>query len=226
MMDAQCAGRATVEPRQKRSRGTRNRIFRAASGVFASRGFEGARIEDIARRAGVNRQRIYAYFGCKRDLYRAVLIHAYSEVAEFRGLQDLSEADLPGMTARIIDLFFEIHERKPQFWRLLCWENLNGGRSLSEEDWQRIRGSYIHHLAELYQAGQRRGVFRHDVDFTTYLLMLFATTYFCFSNRITISKLLALELGRGEVRHRVEEQFSRVMAHGVGGGQPNAIKSL
>ena len=58
-----------VAPRQKRARLTRDRIFRAAAAVFAEHGPAGARIHDIASRAGVNRQRLYAYFGRKHELY-------------------------------------------------------------------------------------------------------------------------------------------------------------
>ena len=48
-------------------------IFDSARQIFAKKGFDGARIDQIAAKAGINKQRIYAYFGSKSELYRRVL---------------------------------------------------------------------------------------------------------------------------------------------------------
>ncbi len=206
-------------PKQARARVTRDRIFRVAGEVFAARGFDGARVGEIAHRAGVNRQRLYAYFGSKRELYRQVLIDVYAQVAHHEGLLGLTVDDVPVMTARIVERFFEIHDANPRFWRLLCWENLNGGQSLTPEDWSSLRAAYIAHLGRLYAEGQRGGQFRADVDFTTYLLVLFSTTYFYFSNQMTISRLLGVPLDSAAVRRQIEEQFVALMERGLAAPQ-------
>jgi AcrR family transcriptional regulator len=48
-------------------------ILAAAMAVFAERGFAGARLEDVAARAGVSKGAIYLYFPTKEDLFRAVV---------------------------------------------------------------------------------------------------------------------------------------------------------
>jgi AcrR family transcriptional regulator len=48
--------------------GTRDRLLRAAADVFARRGYDGARVTDIAERAGLSNGALYAYFGSKADL--------------------------------------------------------------------------------------------------------------------------------------------------------------
>lgn len=48
-------------------------IVDAARREFAERGFHGARVERIARQAGVNKQLLFYYFHSKRGLFRAVL---------------------------------------------------------------------------------------------------------------------------------------------------------
>ena len=202
-------------PKQARARVTRDRIFEVAGEVFAARGFDGTRVGEIAHQAGVNRQRLYAYFGSKHELYRQVLIDVYAQVAHHEGLLGLTVDDVPVMTGRIVDCFFEIHEANPRFWRLLCWENLNGGQSLPPEDWNQLRAAYIAHLGRLYAEGQRRGQFRPDVDFTTYLLVLFSTTYFYFSNQMTLSRLLGVALDRAAVRRQIEQQFVALMDRGL-----------
>ena len=50
--------------------------------AFAARGLEGARVDDIAQRAGINKQLVYHYFGSKDGLYTAVLEEIYHEIRE------------------------------------------------------------------------------------------------------------------------------------------------
>src|SRR5947207_14623483 len=56
------------------------RIVAAAREEFARRGFAGARVEQIARRAGVNKQLLFYYYHSKRGLFQAVLAEAASEL--------------------------------------------------------------------------------------------------------------------------------------------------
>lgn len=210
----------TIEPKQRRSQKTRDRIFRVAAKEFAEKGLAGARIDEIASRARINKERIYAYFGSKEEMYREVLVACYAKAAGNRSLQTLTEADIPRMTGIIIDTFFEIHRRNPEFWRMLAWENLGGGKSLRGKDWESIRVAYISPLEALYRSGQAKGAFRLDVDFNTYVMLLFATTYFYYSNQITMSRLLNLKLRREEVRRQVEAQFLAIMNGGMSVSRP------
>jgi AcrR family transcriptional regulator len=62
------------EPRWRRRKEARPRdIVAAALEVFAEKGFAGARIEEIARRAGVSKGTLYLYFATKEDMFRAVV---------------------------------------------------------------------------------------------------------------------------------------------------------
>jgi AcrR family transcriptional regulator len=56
------------------------RIMSAAQDEFAQRGFGGARVEQIARRAGVNKQLLFYYYHSKRGLFRAVLGRAAGDL--------------------------------------------------------------------------------------------------------------------------------------------------
>jgi AcrR family transcriptional regulator len=53
-------------------------ILSAALQVFAERGFQAARLEEVARRAGVSKGALYLYFETKADLFRAVVTDAIS----------------------------------------------------------------------------------------------------------------------------------------------------
>jgi AcrR family transcriptional regulator len=52
---------------------TRDRLLRAAADAFAERGYDGARVADIAAAAGVTRGAMYAHFGSKADLLACAL---------------------------------------------------------------------------------------------------------------------------------------------------------
>lgn len=64
---------STNEPHADKSAETRGRILEAALNEFAAHGLAGARTEQIAAAAGVNKALIYYYFESKEKLYAAAL---------------------------------------------------------------------------------------------------------------------------------------------------------
>src|SRR5512144_495435 len=59
---------------------TKARVLRAATELFAERGFHGTTIRDIAARAGANVAAGHYHFGSKRDLYLEVLRATFAQV--------------------------------------------------------------------------------------------------------------------------------------------------
>lgn len=51
----------------------RSQILRAARAVFVERGYLAARVEDIARRAGLSKGAVYFYYPSKRELFLALV---------------------------------------------------------------------------------------------------------------------------------------------------------
>src|SRR6202030_3108468 len=62
---------------------TREKILAAALAEFSARGFAGARVDTIARRARVNKRMLYYCFGTKQDLYREILRRKIAERSEW-----------------------------------------------------------------------------------------------------------------------------------------------
>ena len=48
--------------------------IRRAFDVFSERGYAGARVDDVARRAGVSKGLLYLYFKTKEELFKAVVM--------------------------------------------------------------------------------------------------------------------------------------------------------
>jgi len=63
------------EPRfQRRKRERPREIADAAFEVFAEKGYAGARVEEVAKRAGVSKGLLYLYFRTKEELFKAVIM--------------------------------------------------------------------------------------------------------------------------------------------------------
>jgi TetR/AcrR family transcriptional regulator, fatty acid metabolism regulator protein len=80
------AGRAPAPVRRRQRTGDKHeRILRAATKVFATRGFFGAQVADVAREADVAAGTVYLYFKSKDDLLIAIFERTMSEaIAEGR----------------------------------------------------------------------------------------------------------------------------------------------
>ena len=68
-------------------------ILAAALEVFAARGFHSARLEEVAKKAGVSKGALYLYFETKADLFRAVVRDAISPNIE--RVKAMASPDIP-----------------------------------------------------------------------------------------------------------------------------------
>ncbi len=59
-------------------------ILDAATAVFAEKGFDGARVDEIARRAGVNKALIYYYFESKDQIVEELMQGMIKELVRKR----------------------------------------------------------------------------------------------------------------------------------------------
>lgn len=66
---------------RRRAEARPDEILDAALDEFIARGFDAARMEDIARRAGLSKAGVYLYFDTKQDLLAALILRAVKPVA-------------------------------------------------------------------------------------------------------------------------------------------------
>lgn len=130
-------------------------IIAAAREEFSRRGFDGARVEQIARRAGVNKQLLFYYFHSKRGLFTAVLARGAAELE--RALADLPiEGERPLDRIRVaLGAQFDFLTAHPDLVTLLT----QAGRSEA-----RPFAPAIKRLVVLLAEGQGRGQVRDDLD--------------------------------------------------------------
>lgn len=94
---------------------TRRRILEAATREFSDRGFDGARIAEIARRARVSKQLVHHHFHGKEALFNAV------HDVKFRPVVDWDEP-LPASAEDLFAERFRLRARDLAYIRFLTWE--------------------------------------------------------------------------------------------------------
>src|ERR1700690_748411 len=110
---------------------TRARILSAALKEFAAKGFAGARVDAIARRAAINKRMLYHYFGDKEGLFRAVLRR---KIAERQAWAESLSAD----PAESLSFWFEATCKDADWVRLLEWEALQNNPEKVIDEKQRL----------------------------------------------------------------------------------------
>jgi AcrR family transcriptional regulator len=97
----------------------REKLLEAATEVFAERGYEGARVEQIADAAEVSPGLLYRHFDGKQELYEELLLLANRQL-----LEHLAQAAAPNLPTdqrvlRGLDAFFGFVEDHRNLWRLI-----------------------------------------------------------------------------------------------------------
>ncbi|GGL01113.1 TetR/AcrR family transcriptional regulator [Nocardia jinanensis] len=140
---------------------TRDRILAAAKAEFAEYGVAGARINRIATAAQASKDRLYAYFPGKYELYAAVTEQWTRETTAETALR---AEDLPGYVGRLFDHFLA----HPENARLQAWADLEPADERIE---QVLRRTVDPKLAEI-RRGQRETLVTADIGAPMLLRML------------------------------------------------------
>jgi AcrR family transcriptional regulator len=108
--------------RDHQRRDRREEILQASLHLFATKGFHGTSMRDIARSADITEGLIYHYFENKRDLFRAI-IDEYSFLPLLRTLPQLAEQlDLRALLIVLARGFFDVLHQNTELARLLLQE--------------------------------------------------------------------------------------------------------
>lgn len=156
------APRRTPEPANRRrdAERARGRLLDAALKEFAAKGFAGARVREIAARAGLNQQLISYYFGGKAGLYQA-LQNRWNDAS--------TAINQPGAALTdVVVAFLHAGLANPAWTRLLVWQNMTDDPTgVSNQD-------LMTGMADDLRRRQQAGELATDLDPTYLALVLFA----------------------------------------------------
>ena len=188
-----------MRPVANKKRGTRNAdasraaILQAALNEFSSAGYDGARIDRIALKAGVSKPLLYDYFGDKDELYAAALREAYVQIRTGEMALDL-EALEPASAIRELCLFTMEHFRtNPWFITMLNTENLRRGATISRLEGRReVQSQLLLKLGRVLERGVAEARFRKNVEPVELYIFIASLCYFPVSNRFTLAAVFGV----------------------------------
>jgi len=159
----------SARPATRNPERTQQRLFEAAFKEFAAKGFAGARVDVIARRAGINKRMLYHYFGDKEELFREVVRRKLAE------RQTWVEA-MPADPRESLPYRFDLALKDPHWIRLVEWEALQfASKPLIDEP---DRRSAIETAVERIASGQESGHLSSEFGARETLLAMVALTWF------------------------------------------------
>jgi AcrR family transcriptional regulator len=187
---------ADVEPaRQRDAERTRAEILAVAAAEFADRGYNGARVDEIAARTRTTKRMIYYYFGGKKQLYIAALEQAYARIRAAEQAVDVDQLAPLDAIRRVAEITFDHHEANPDFIRLVSIENIHRGEHISRlPDLVDVNTPAVRLLERLLDQGRRTGEIRSDIDAVDLHMMISAYCFFRVANQHTFGALFGREL--------------------------------
>jgi TetR/AcrR family transcriptional regulator len=187
---------ATEKPvRRRDSAGTRARILNVATREFANKGYEGARTDDIADRARINKRMIYHYFSSKEQLYLAVLEAAYERARSAEQKLDLDQLPPLEALARFTEFTFDSFVRDRTFINLLATENRQRAKVLKKSAKVNTMNSpVIAAIGRILEKGEANGTIRAGLDARQLWITIIGICYFFFSNIYTLSVIFDADM--------------------------------
>jgi AcrR family transcriptional regulator len=101
---------------------TQERILAAARAEFARAGLEGARVDQIAEVAGVNKAMIYYHYSSKEKLYRAVFDFHIGQISAMLRERLAAPEDTEARLKAVAGFYAEMFMQMPDFKSLMMRE--------------------------------------------------------------------------------------------------------
>ncbi|HEX5166383.1 MAG TPA: TetR family transcriptional regulator [Thermomicrobiales bacterium] len=188
--------------RQRDAERSRELLLSAALDEFAAKGFAGARVQDIASRAGLNKQLITYYFGGKEGLYQALERRWLDLESTF------ARPDIPIDELAVEYLHAVLAD--PRLFRLLVWNGLaeRGGPS-DPADEDPVGHDDVADLLRRQQAGELAS----DLDPGLVLLALMGAIAAPIVLPQVVRRVTGLDFRSPEFEQAYAEQLRRIVQH-------------
>jgi TetR/AcrR family transcriptional regulator len=206
----------SAKPQRRDPAATRRKLLTAARREFASSGLAGARVDEIAARAGVNKQLVYHYFGDKDALYLAVLEWVYEEIRAQE--RKLNLEGLPPQQAikKLIESSFDHLAAHPDFIVLLNDENRGGARHVrGSRKLEAMHSPLVSLVSSILADGVKAGIFRKGINPVHLYISIAGLSYFYFSNTPTLSAIFGKDLSSRTARQARRRHVVDLVIHAL-----------
>ncbi|MCR6482928.1 TetR family transcriptional regulator [Amycolatopsis sp. OK19-0408] len=169
---------------------TRAEILDTAAREFAEKGFDGARVDEIAAKTRTTKRMIYYYFTSKDQLFVEVLERAYTVIRSLEQHLDVDHLDPAEAIRQLARLTFDHHESHPDFVRLVSIENIHRAEHIARSKaLSNLANPALDVLTRILARGREAGQFREDVDALDVHMAISAFCVFRTANRYTFNAI-------------------------------------
>jgi TetR/AcrR family transcriptional regulator len=150
---------------------TVERILSAAKDIFSEFGFAGARVDEIARRAGVNKATLYYHIGDKKALYGEVIHGIVGKLAQELADNINDNQSHEDKIRTYVRTISAIMDKNPQMPRIMMREIASGGQNLPDIFFKDFY-SILTTLTKIIEAGIKDGVFIQTIPLIVHFMTL------------------------------------------------------
>ncbi|MFJ7217717.1 TetR/AcrR family transcriptional regulator [Amycolatopsis sp. NPDC098790] len=174
---------------------TRTEILDTAAREFAEKGFDGARVDEIAAKTRTTKRMIYYYFTNKDQLFVEVLERAYTVIRSLEQNLDVDHLDPAEAIRQLAGLTFDHHESHPDFVRLVSIENIHRAEHIARSTaLSNLANPALDVLTRILARGREAGQFRDDVDALDVHMAISAFCVFRTANRHTFHAIFGRDM--------------------------------
>ena len=143
----------------------KNHILQTAEKLFAEKGFDAATVRDIAENAGVNLAMISYYFGSKEKMMES-LFHERMIVTKLKVEQLMNNENISpfGKVEIMLDEYIKKVIHNQSFYKILLCEQVMRKNPTIIEMLRELKLGYATMFTELVKEGQKKKVFKKNVD--------------------------------------------------------------
>jgi AcrR family transcriptional regulator len=175
-------------------RDTIARVLKMARLEFSEKGLAGARVDDIARAAGVTKQLVYHYFASKERLFASVLDESADRITSELLALELDHLPPPDALRSLLQHAFDQYRDDPALGALAT----QGLRYHEDHVTDRTRFAVLApalaaQMARVLQRGVDSGDFRPEVDARLFHAAAALLTTGAFTNRYTVSAIAGFD---------------------------------
>jgi len=215
--------RSTSHPRPVRKRNpdeSKKRILDSAERAFALRGFDGARLRDIAQDAGVHHALVHHYFTDKRGLFEEVLLRGMSLLADLQTFRLSPGRPLRENLQRVVDPLYDFFADNRNLLRVIEG-GLRDKDSVPFEVAANILGNVgkplVEQLATEIEGARQRSEMRADMPVTTIMRYGLSVIMSPFIVGSGLSNALGLprasQIERDEAKRQIVELLAGALAN-------------
>jgi TetR/AcrR family transcriptional regulator len=189
----------TEKPRHS-SAVTLDRILATARDAFAEHGFDGARLDSIAKAAGVTKQLVYHYFKTKEELYGVVLDRVSDEVLAMLDSPDYDSLPPQDAVRSLIERIIEAYVERPYIVGMTVDQDLHRGEHISRRSkyMPTVRAFVADRIAPMLERGAAEGVFRPGLDPRLFYWSIFALASAAFTQNWAMSQSTGIDFASDE----------------------------